>query len=42
MNLPTADKIKHTGATCLEKLVAWNHNFFFFQPGKKMCDADGF
>jgi len=24
MNLPTADKIKQTGATWLEKLVRWN------------------
>ena len=29
MNLPTADKIKQTGATCLEKLVQWNHNKIF-------------
>ena len=25
----TADKIKQTGATCLEKLVPWNHNIIF-------------
>ena len=29
MNLPTADKIKQTGATCLEKLVPWNHDIIF-------------
>ena len=27
--LPTADKIKQTGATCLEKLVQRNHNITF-------------
>ena len=27
--LLTADKIKQTGATCLEKLVPWNHNIIF-------------
>ena len=26
MNLPTADKIKQTGATCLEKLVPSNQS----------------
>ena len=26
MNLPTANKIKQTEATCLEKLVQWNQN----------------
>ena len=25
----TADKIKQTGATCLEKLVLLNHNIIF-------------
>ena len=27
---PYADKIKQTGATCLEKLVQWNHNAQFW------------
>ena len=27
---PTAYKIKQTGATCLEKLVLWNHNLHTF------------
>ena len=26
---PTADKIKQTGTTCLEKLVKLNHNTIF-------------
>ena len=29
MNLPTADKIKQTGTTCLEELVPRNHNIIF-------------
>ena len=29
MNLPTADKIKQTGTTCLEKLVPWKNIIFW-------------
>ena len=28
-NLPTAVKIKQTGATCYEKRVQWNRNIMF-------------
>ena len=31
---PTADKIKRTDATCLEKLVQRNHNLMFDQPAR--------
>ena len=40
LNLPTTDKIKQTGATCLEKLVQWNYNIMFWLTFAKIHSVE--